>query len=266
MGVDPRLRPNSSSRKSRSEWRSKSKTTKRTEINVTKTKPSAKVVVGTSAKNQKDLFSIVSNSIVASRQPPLPRVVAVKTAENKRYDDASYGSEGQSETESKQSSMRTKPQAPVEQNLVKYVYEGLANLANVLLGEEEQKEEKGIPRDDSGDDSQSTKTSKSSSVVTTKSSSVVVKVDQIQSKQTSNKSLSPTKKSKSFSGMVSEISIPTPNKEEESIDDDVSILGLDKRKNKKKNTEDSENYVPQQTKKKGKSRAFGKILGRKTKA
>jgi hypothetical protein len=266
MDIDPRLRPNTvantvgsvsgASRKSRSTWHSKSsKSTKKTEINVTKT----------SAKKQKDPYSLVSNSIVASAsQPQPPPKVAVKAMENKHYEDASYGSEGQSEMESKQSSMSTKPQAPVAQNLAAYVYEGLANLTSVnyWLGEEEQKEEKGIRRDESGDDSESTKTSKSSE------KSLKLDLDKIQAKLTSKKSLSPMKKSRSSSGMVSEISIPTPelnNNQEVSIHDDISILGLDKRRSKK-NMEDSENYVPQQTKQKGKARAFGKILGRKTKA
>lgn len=269
MDVDPRLRPNTggsvagSSRKSRSTWRSKSNTTNATEKKLTKTNTDGQDEAAT--KRQQAPFSVVSNSIVASQQPPAK--VTIQAVERKRYEDASYGSEGQSksydeEMESKQSSVSNKPQAPVEQSFATYVYEGLSNFANVnyWLGEEEQKEGKNINRDISGDDSESTKTSKSSAVKS-------LTLENGQSKHVSAKSLSPSKKSKASSGMVSEISIPTPeldNKEEGSIRDDVSILGLDKQNNKK-NVESNENDVPQQMRKKGKTKVFGKILGRKTK-
>ena len=79
---------------------------------------------------------------------------------------------------------------------------------------------------------------------------------------------SPKKKSME----LSEISIPTPhlNGLAEKLQDDISILGLQKGKNKKQKKkmqqEQDENSVPQQVKKSGKKSMFGKVLNRKTKA
>eukprot|EP00980_Cylindrotheca_fusiformis_P005205 scaffold1118_cov135-Cylindrotheca_fusiformis.AAC.3 len=277
MGMDPRLRPNTggsvsgSSRKSWSSWRNKSRMTN----TAADSTPNLTGVTETTNKKQLAPFSVVSNSIVASQQPP-PNF-SENIVERMRYDDASYGTESQSksyedEMESRQSSANIQSRAPMEKNLAKYVFEGLSNFANVnyWFGEQERKTEKEIGHNGSRDDSRSTKTSKSSAAKS-------LTLEKVHSKQLSPKSLSPSKKAKPSSAMVSEISFPTPEPEtiaDQSINDDVSILGLDKQKRMttgkqqgmKKHVEDSENHVPQQLKKKGNSKVFGNILGHKTKA
>jgi len=216
-------------------------------------KKSVQKNVVSSKKNGKEPTSIVSNSIIASQ--PTPRKVAIKALTvDKRFDDASYGSEGQSKgSVDKQRTIPTGAdgQAEAEQSFAAYVYEGLTNLTNVNYWIGEQASSDGSHE---GSDDASRGVCKMSSKAHANGAS---KCDPNATKLISH-------------AVVSEITIPTPtvrNKGEPQMEDSVSILGLDKKQSNMDPMENGENRVPQkQVKRKGKSRVFGRILGRKAAA
>lgn len=258
MGVDPRLRRNTaqgSGFKKTSPVHQKSSSNKvmgRGNTGKSSQEPVQKNAVR--SNNRKDPVSILSNSIIAS-QPP-PRKVEVKAMTfDRRFDDASYGSEGQSKgsDDGKQHTIPTETKRPAdtEQSIAACVYEGLTNLTNIHYWMGEQASSDGNQQ---GSDDESLEAVKVSSNT---NSSGTAKRD---SKATKS----------SCRAIVSEITIPTSAvraSREPRMEDSVSILGLDKKQSNKGAMDNGENRVPQkQKKRKGKSRGFGKILGRKTAA
>ncbi|CAJ1956616.1 unnamed protein product [Cylindrotheca closterium] len=252
MGVDPRLRRNTaqaSGLKKASSIQDKSSSRKAIDSKVTD-KIGQERAKNTS--NRKDPVSVVSNSIVVS-QPP-PRKVAVKAMTFDRpFDDASYGSEGQSKASDDEKkptvlSEASQQHAETEHSFAACVYDGLSNLANINYWIGEQ---------DSSDGNQDGSEDESREAVNMSSNT--------NSKNTAKRD---AKVTKSSPAIVSEITIPTPevrNGGEPRMEDSVSILGLDKKHSSNETNDNRENRVPQKLKKrKEKSRAFGKILGRKT--
>lgn len=257
MGVDPRLRRNTtqgSGLKQTSPMQDKSSSNKvigRGNTGKSRQEPVQKKVIR--SNNRKDSVSVLSNSIVTS-QPP-PRKVEVKAMTfDRRFDDASYGSEGQSKgsDDGKQHTISTETNrlADTEQSIAACVYEGLTNLTNLNYWMGEQA---------SSDDNQQGSEDESLEAVKVSSNT-----------NRSGTAKRDSKATKSSRAIVSEITIPTPAirvSREPRMEDSVSILGLDKKQSNKGTMENGENRVPQkQKKRKGKSRVFGKILGRKTAA
>lgn len=259
IGMDPRLRRNRTQESYQKKTdaikkRSSKRTVADAEDNCKMRHEFVQKNVVNSNRNGKDPVSIVSNSIIASQTPP--RKVAVKAITvNSRFDDASYGSEGQSKASEddkhRTMSAGTLVQAATEQSFAACVYEGLTNLTNInyWIGEQAS-----IDGSQEGSDDGSREAVKNPSNVHWKGGS---KRD-----SSATKAMRPA--------IVSEITIPTPavgRKGEPHMEDSVSILGLDKKQSNMESMGNGENHVPQkQKKRKGKSRVFGKILGRKSAA
>lgn len=248
IGVDPRLcRNRNEDQKKISSMHERSSAIQGADTKGKVREKSSPENITSSNRNGKDPTSIVSNSIIASKSPP--RKVSVKAITiDKRFDDASYGSEGQSKVseDHKQHTLPTETHvlAETEQSFAAYVYEGLTNLTNMKYWIGEQ-----VSTDGSQDGGSRRAANVPGKGVSKRSSH-------------ETKSVSPA--------IVSEITIPTPtvrSKREPHMEDSVSILGLNKKQMDIEPVENGENLIPQkQKKRKGKSRVFGKILGRKAAA